>query len=132
MRFPIRSALGLVLVLSLPASAHAFIADFEIDDGVGTQLDFTVDGPPQWTLVSGSLVYQGMSVDSARFGPGCEASLGDETEITLDGEPFEAKLTAKISRDGQTARITLKDVTNGRTIVLSTDFEGALSFCGSF
>ena len=59
----------------------------------------------------------------------CGFSFSDETEITLDNNPIEARFKGKISADLDSARITLKDMTNGRTITLD-DESGSLACTG--
>ena len=113
---------ALVIGLALPATAWpagAFMINYQLVQG-GSTFTFAVAATPQWTLVTdgGATTYVGV-FDSATFGMAFALSFKDQVGIKRNGSGVEAQLKGKISLDCNSARITLKDMTNDRTIVLT-------------
>jgi hypothetical protein len=113
-----KGLLALALVATLASPALAFVTELEIEDDDGEVFTFDIDGDPQWELVTSFGTYRGEYVESARIAGTCGLSFSDDTEITLDDDPIEARLKGKIDENLDSGRITLKDLTNGRTITL--------------
>jgi hypothetical protein len=112
-------ALSAGLLLSAPPAA-AFLSSFTLIGEGARSFTFQVGNPTQWTwddLGGTGNIYRGV-LDSARFNKGLGLSFSDTEGITSDGAAVRAKLKGKISSDCSSAKITLKDSTNGVTLTL--------------
>jgi len=115
-----RRLIGLftVLLLTPVSPAGAFLSANTLEGG-GSTFDFSLTRDPQWRLTtSGGDVYRGSTLDSARFEGDFGLSFADESPITLNDVLIEAKLKGRIDENCNEGRVTLKDVTNRRTITL--------------
>jgi hypothetical protein len=115
----LRSLLIALTLLALPAPSGAFVSIFTIV-GYDETFTFAVGINPQWTLTRAPnpRQYRGATADSAKFSGESGLSFGDKTEILLDGLPIDAVVKVKVSPDCSKVRVTLKDLTNRRTITL--------------
>jgi hypothetical protein len=116
-----RMPIGIVVavVLSPVQPAGAFLAANTLEVG-GSSFTFSLANDPQWRLTTaGGDVYRGLTLDSARFDGDYGLSFSDESVITLNDVPIEAKLKGRIDEHCNEGRVTLKDATNRRTITIS-------------
>jgi hypothetical protein len=106
------------VILTPVPPAGAFLAGNILELNAST-FDFSLSRDPQWRLTtSGGDVYRGATLDSARFEGEFGLSFGDETLITLNDVAIQAKLKGRIDENCNEGRVTLKDVTNRRTITI--------------
>ena len=128
-RLPIGIFAALLLTPAPPAGA--FLSDNGLQSG-GASFDFSLTRDPQWRIITeGGDTYRGLTLDSARFEGQFGLSFSDESPITLNDVPIEAKLKGKIDENCNEGRVTLKDVTNRRTITI-TFGDGPSSISCSF